>query len=299
MPQYTSNMDLYKVDLETDGNSTFNIKTMLNDNWDKIDSKYDEQEGRIRGNSEVVNEVKEDVGDKSELKTEEKSSLVGAVNEVSTGMADIAKLIDKSVSNIVYYVDNNYGNDSNNGLTENTAFKTVEKAFELIPYFAIRKYTIKIKGNYNSNINLTGYKNNGYLPFIIEPLTLHSEINGQLNLRAFNSSESNGSGIVIRNFTLTETSYFTNCNCLYINNCIIKKCICFTLTNCSVIYCTFFNCNTCIKARYFSSIYSNYNQGTGEEYGLYADINSVIGKRGPQPTGNIANEFIGIGSVIK
>ncbi|GMQ64059.1 hypothetical protein [Vallitalea maricola] len=90
MPQYTSNMDLYKVDLETDGNSTFNIKTMLNDNWDKIDSKYDEQEGRIRGNSEVVNEVKEDIGDKSELKTEEKSSLVGAVNEVSTGMADIA-----------------------------------------------------------------------------------------------------------------------------------------------------------------------------------------------------------------
>ncbi|QUH29999.1 hypothetical protein [Vallitalea guaymasensis] len=62
MPQYTSNMDLYKVDLETDGNSTFNIMTMLNDNWDKIDSKYDEQEERIRGNSEVVNEVKEDVG---------------------------------------------------------------------------------------------------------------------------------------------------------------------------------------------------------------------------------------------
>ncbi|WP_273322610.1 hypothetical protein [Vallitalea guaymasensis] len=90
MPQYTSNMDLYKVDLETDGNSTFNIKTMLNDNWDKIDSKYDEQDGRIRGNSEVVNEVKEDIGDKSELKTEEKSSLVGAVNEVSAGMADIA-----------------------------------------------------------------------------------------------------------------------------------------------------------------------------------------------------------------
>ncbi|WP_113674224.1 hypothetical protein [Vallitalea guaymasensis] len=100
MPQYTSNMDLYKVDLETDGNSTFNIKTMLNDNWDKIDSKYDEQEGRIRGNSEVVNEVKEDVGDKSELKTEDKSSLVGAVNEVSEGLADIVNEVSNNTTQI-------------------------------------------------------------------------------------------------------------------------------------------------------------------------------------------------------
>jgi hypothetical protein len=33
----TSNLSLYKADPTTDGIETFNIKTMMNDNWDKID----------------------------------------------------------------------------------------------------------------------------------------------------------------------------------------------------------------------------------------------------------------------
>lgn len=38
MSSYTSNLNLLKKDPTTDGNDTFNIKTMLNDNWDKIDN---------------------------------------------------------------------------------------------------------------------------------------------------------------------------------------------------------------------------------------------------------------------
>jgi hypothetical protein len=30
-------LDLYKKDPATDGADTFNVKTMMNDNWDKID----------------------------------------------------------------------------------------------------------------------------------------------------------------------------------------------------------------------------------------------------------------------
>ncbi|MNB86277.1 hypothetical protein D3C75_332170 [compost metagenome] len=37
MPENTPNLNLYKVDPATDGNDTFNIDTMLNENWDKID----------------------------------------------------------------------------------------------------------------------------------------------------------------------------------------------------------------------------------------------------------------------
>ena len=37
MGSYTSNLNLLKKDPTVDGNDTFNIKTMLNDNWDKID----------------------------------------------------------------------------------------------------------------------------------------------------------------------------------------------------------------------------------------------------------------------
>lgn len=37
MTSYTPNLNLLKKDPSTDGNDTFNITTMLNDNWDKID----------------------------------------------------------------------------------------------------------------------------------------------------------------------------------------------------------------------------------------------------------------------
>lgn len=37
MAGYTPNLGLYKKDPVTDGNDTFNIETMLNQNWDKID----------------------------------------------------------------------------------------------------------------------------------------------------------------------------------------------------------------------------------------------------------------------
>ena len=37
MGEYTKNLQLYKADTLEDGNDTFNINRMLNDNWDKID----------------------------------------------------------------------------------------------------------------------------------------------------------------------------------------------------------------------------------------------------------------------
>lgn len=40
MAENTPNLNLYKKDPLTDKNDTFNITTMLNDNWDKLDSHY-------------------------------------------------------------------------------------------------------------------------------------------------------------------------------------------------------------------------------------------------------------------
>ena len=47
----TDRLDLYKVDPETDGNDTFNIGKMLNDNWNKID----ESVAMVDENGNVVN----------------------------------------------------------------------------------------------------------------------------------------------------------------------------------------------------------------------------------------------------
>lgn len=48
MPSQTPNLDLYKVNGETDGNDTFNVDVVLNDNWDKIDA--------------AVGQIQEDLG---------------------------------------------------------------------------------------------------------------------------------------------------------------------------------------------------------------------------------------------
>ena len=39
MASNTTRLNLLKKNVSTDGNDTFNIQTMLNDNWDKIDAK--------------------------------------------------------------------------------------------------------------------------------------------------------------------------------------------------------------------------------------------------------------------
>lgn len=61
MPNQTENLQLYKTDMETDGNDLFNFDTDLNQNWDKIDSV---------------------IGKLSELTTDDKTNLVKAIVEI-------------------------------------------------------------------------------------------------------------------------------------------------------------------------------------------------------------------------
>lgn len=61
MGSNTNNLNLYKANPVEDANDTFNIETMLNDNWDKVDDA---------------------VGNKVDLQTTQKDNLVGAINEV-------------------------------------------------------------------------------------------------------------------------------------------------------------------------------------------------------------------------
>ncbi|MCT4544427.1 MAG: hypothetical protein N4A63_12850, partial [Vallitalea sp.] len=78
MADKTSNYNLIKPE----ENETADI-SVINNNFDIIDTK-------IKENNDHINNAKEDIGNTSNLNTKEKSSLVGAVNEVSASMADIA-----------------------------------------------------------------------------------------------------------------------------------------------------------------------------------------------------------------
>lgn len=47
MASYTTNLNLLKKDPVADASDTFNIQTMMNDNWDKIDSAVTGKEGQL------------------------------------------------------------------------------------------------------------------------------------------------------------------------------------------------------------------------------------------------------------
>ena len=56
MASNTQNLNLYKADPVADANDTFNIDTLVNDNWDKIDQKAGEQENKLTA---LENEVQQ------------------------------------------------------------------------------------------------------------------------------------------------------------------------------------------------------------------------------------------------
>ena len=80
MGEYTKNLQLYKVDTVENANDTFNIETMLNDNWDKIDEKLEKlpvQNGGLYINSET---------------TEDKAEAVEAIKEIGLSASDVGAL---------------------------------------------------------------------------------------------------------------------------------------------------------------------------------------------------------------
>jgi len=82
MPTNTPNLDLYKKNPATDGADTFNITTMLNDNWDKIDTA---------------------TGKLSDLTTTVKTNLVAGINEIQNQIDEINSV---PVGTVIWFAKN-------------------------------------------------------------------------------------------------------------------------------------------------------------------------------------------------
>ena len=83
MSKTTENLELFEYDTQTDGKQKFNITKALNNNFDKIDTA---------------------TGKLTELVTEDKSSLVKAINEAYNNIPDTPSATIKSYHNVVYGV---------------------------------------------------------------------------------------------------------------------------------------------------------------------------------------------------
>ncbi|MBU5672276.1 hypothetical protein [Paenibacillus brevis] len=92
MANHTPNLDLLKKNPATDGNDTFNIETMLNENWDKIDA--------------AVGQVKEEIADieipLSDATNGTRSNVAASEKAVGTVSAQLA---DVTMQGVRYAVD--------------------------------------------------------------------------------------------------------------------------------------------------------------------------------------------------
>ncbi|GIO63390.1 tail fiber protein [Paenibacillus cineris] len=94
MSSNTPNLGLLKKDPMTDGNETFNIQTMLNDNWDKIDDKVGQMSDEL-GNITIPDASLTVAG-----KTMLSNSITGTRENVAATEKAVKLALDKSLSSV-------------------------------------------------------------------------------------------------------------------------------------------------------------------------------------------------------
>lgn len=269
----------------------------------------------------AINELLNDTGSLSSLGTTTKANLVAAINENTTQLSDVAHktgilqtnlnadMIDgiqgsqiplKTTADITYYVDATNGNNSNNGLANGTAFKTIQHAIDILPQIINNVVTINIAaGTYNEDVYISGFNGKGSISLLGD-----TTVSSTRNVSSITISST--CKTTIRGLNLTSTGF-----AIYVVNSLnanINYCQCIvsssnlgflfdssigTISNSTIsnraqgIYST--NCST---------IYSNTNSGTGNTIGLFSTSASTIGKNGAQPGGTTA-ETSGAGGVIR
>lgn len=216
---------------------------------------------------------------------------LGGIPLVSTG--------DKT-----YYIDAINGNDNNNGLSQQTAFKTWAKVEKLIPRIINHAYRIVIIGNINESIRLYN-KIIGDGSLTIEGYTTNpqnQQINGVIRIGSILGGWYNR--VTIRYFKINGQINIGGTIGVFISNCEPQNPGGAAIqTSASIV--AIQNCNfgtnivqTAILGN-LSIIFSTNNSGNATQYGLQASSGTIIAKNGTQPTGTTANEYITHGGEIR
>lgn len=219
----------------------------------------------------------------------------------------LSERVQKTTEDVTYYVNATSGNDSNNGLTNGTAFKTITKAISMIPQVVNHIVNINISaGAYNELVWVSGFTGSGRIN-INGGTDLTTAINYIINamyilkcactvaLTGVSSSAISGvnSGFYVGSSIAAILNY-----CVDAVTATSKIGILADYSFVSVYSCQVSNKNVAIVARYNSKVYSDTNSGTGNTAGLQAVANGSIGKSSTQPSG-ITLEVTNQGGVIR
>ena len=226
------------------------------------------------------------------------------ITNLQNNKANLISTPQCTTKDITLYVSQN-GNDSNDGLTEGTAVRTIQRAIDYIPKNV--KHITKInvaKGNYDEIVVLVGFYGDGEI-YITGDIDLSD---GHIVKRII----SRRNKVFIKFFGIKiqcndETSvYSENDDRFILEKCIIDSPI--QATNFAGVHsiaslvevtsCTINNRNQAIVSRLGGCVMSTTNQGTNNICGLNADTGAIIAKNGSQPSGTTA-EVVYAGGVIR
>jgi len=215
--------------------------------------------------------------------------------EIDSSLAETPK---KTLADITYYVATT-GLDTNDGLTVETAFKTIQYAIDNLPQAINHSIYINVSaGTYSEDINILGFIGKGSLYI------------GGTTTTNVNTIAIKGCQLIITIFnftTIANSTHSVNVSaCIYIRITDIITTSVSASANGINVYsslvliknCTLSNKNNGIYASDMSTVYSYNNSGSGNAIGLSSLNGSTIGKYSVQPTGTTA-EQAGKGGIIR
>ncbi|MGM1048658.1 MAG: phage tail protein [Bacillota bacterium] len=298
MSNNTPNLGLLKKDPMVDGNETFNIKTMLNENWDKID--------------EAVGQVKEDLGNvnipDASLTVKGKVQLSSATSGARETVAATEKAVRDAVTaskaytdnrltelptyttrDVNYYVDAVNGNDKNAGTSQNLAFKTAVKAIQMIPDTINHDIRIFFQPGDYGDIKISNKSGLKDIMFF--------GISSDLSLVKFSHIQA---GSVRTRLLFISLSAFSislfNCGQVDLQDLILSGESSYGIdisggnTFVDVHKCSISGKSSAIKASSFARVHSRYNSGSSNSVGLNAMFGAIIFKSDTQPGAKIAQQ---------
>jgi len=214
--------------------------------------------------------------------------------------------VQKTTRDITYYVDATNGNDNtNDGLTNVTAFKTITKAINMIPQIVNHGVHINVaSGTYSEIVWIGGFFGSGAI-YLNGGTDLTTTVNYKVNAIyvAKNSCPINVTGFQSIATTGINAGFWVSCSTnVFIRYCLdtitaSKNGFAAEYSNVYIASCQLSNKTIAILAYINSAIYSENNTGNGNTTGLQS-ISGTLMKNATQPSGTTA-EFIDKGGVIR
>lgn len=223
------------------------------------------------------------------------------VDAVLSDRSQLAETLTKTLSDITYYVNASTGLDINDGITNGTAFKTIQYAINSLPQVINHLVTINVaSGTYNESINIQGFLGkSGILLYGGTSLNDAYIINNIfverctciVIVRGFRANTTTS-----HSFKASESHYLEFNYCKSIASSAAYNGAQIQVSSAGVSNCEFSNKLNAICST-LSIIFSVNNAGNGNVVGLRAEHTGTIGKSETQPGGTTAESTVTGGEI--